>query len=65
MLSAANLTGMLGISVPCGFASGQPIGLHIMGRVHSDATLLAIALAYQSASQWSRRVPVRVLPEAR
>lgn len=62
MLSAANLTGMPGVSVPCGFVNGQPVGLHIMGPEHSDATVLAIAHAYERATEWWTRVPVRVLP---
>ncbi|GAA4045729.1 amidase [Arthrobacter methylotrophus] len=62
MLSPANLTGMPGISVPCGLASAQPVGLHIMGPERSDARVLAIAHAYERATQWHRNVPVRVLP---
>lgn len=64
MLSAANLTGMPAVSVPCGFANGQPVGLHIMGQQHADATVLAIAHAYESATQWHQQVPVHVLPLA-
>ncbi|MET4618603.1 aspartyl-tRNA(Asn)/glutamyl-tRNA(Gln) amidotransferase subunit A [Arthrobacter sp. 2762] len=63
MLSAANLTGMPGVSVPCGFANGQPIGLHIMGPEYTDATVLAIAQAYERATQWKGFVPVRTLPQ--
>lgn len=64
MLSAANLTGMPAVSVPCGFANGQPVGLHIMGQQHADATVLAIANAYERATQWHQQVPVHVLPLA-
>jgi Asp-tRNA(Asn)/Glu-tRNA(Gln) amidotransferase A subunit family amidase len=64
MLSAANLTGMPAVNLPCGFASGQPIGLHIMGLRHSDATVLGIAYAYEHAAPWAAAVPVRVLPSA-
>lgn len=62
MLSAANLTGMPGVSVPCGFADGQPVGLHIMGPEYSDATVLAIAQAYELATPWRTHVPVRQMP---
>ncbi|MFJ5956507.1 amidase [Paenarthrobacter sp. NPDC092416] len=62
MLSVANLTGMPGVSVPCGFASGQPIGMHIMGLKHSDATVLAIANVYEQAAPWRTWVPVKTLP---
>lgn len=63
MLSAANLTGMPGVSVPCGFSNGQPVGLHIMGPEHTDARVLAIAQAYEHATQWKGFVPVHMLPQ--
>ncbi len=63
MLSAANLTGMPGVSVPCGFVSRQPVGLHIMGPEYTDATVLAIAQAYERATQWKGFVPVHTLPQ--
>ncbi|WP_336857011.1 amidase family protein [Sinomonas albida] len=43
MLSPANLTGLPGVSVPCGLAEGQPVGLHLMGPAFSDGALLGIA----------------------
>ncbi|BCW34803.1 glutamyl-tRNA(Gln) amidotransferase subunit A [Arthrobacter sp. StoSoilA2] len=63
MLSAANLTGMPGVSIPCGFSNGQPVGLHIMGPEHADARVLAIAQAYERATQWKGFVPVHMLPQ--
>jgi aspartyl-tRNA(Asn)/glutamyl-tRNA(Gln) amidotransferase subunit A len=36
----ANLAGVPGISVPCGFSSGLPIGLQFVGRVFEEATLI-------------------------
>jgi Asp-tRNA(Asn)/Glu-tRNA(Gln) amidotransferase A subunit family amidase len=62
MLSPANLLGLPAVSVPCGLASGQPVGLHIMGREFEDARVLAIARAYEAASPWSSLVPVLELP---
>ncbi|UZX03183.1 amidase [Arthrobacter sp. CDRTa11] len=63
MLSPANLLGMPGLSVPCGFAGGHPVGLHLMGHEFADAQILAIALAYERAVPWRGHVPVRLLPE--
>jgi aspartyl-tRNA(Asn)/glutamyl-tRNA(Gln) amidotransferase subunit A len=46
----ANLTGIPGISVPCGLSSaGLPIGLQLLGPYWSEALLLRLAHAYQSA----------------
>lgn len=63
MLATANLTGMPAVSVPCGVAAGQPVGLHIMGPQFSDAKVLAIACSYQDAMPWRDEVPVHTLPE--
>jgi aspartyl-tRNA(Asn)/glutamyl-tRNA(Gln) amidotransferase subunit A len=47
-----------GISVPCGFSSsGLPIGMQLIGQPFKEAELLAIANAYDSAHDWSRRTP--------
>ena len=46
------------ISVPCGFTdAGLPVGLQITGPPHSDRTLLAIAGAYQTDTDWHRARP--------
>ncbi|MGC8878814.1 MAG: Asp-tRNA(Asn)/Glu-tRNA(Gln) amidotransferase subunit GatA [Anaerolineae bacterium] len=47
-----NLVGMCGISVPCGFADGLPVGLQLMGPPLGEAMLLRIAHAYQQRTEW-------------
>jgi len=55
----ANLAGIPGISVPCGLSSeGLPIGLQLLGPYWSEARLLQLAHAYQSAHPFSRRPQV-------
>jgi aspartyl-tRNA(Asn)/glutamyl-tRNA(Gln) amidotransferase subunit A len=60
---AANLAGICGISVPCGFstpgpeASALPIGLQLMGRPLGEADLLRAAAAYEGATDWHLRKP--------
>lgn len=54
----ANLTGDPAISIPCGFTrAGLPIGLQLMGAQWSEARLLAIALAYEDATEWHKQHP--------
>jgi aspartyl-tRNA(Asn)/glutamyl-tRNA(Gln) amidotransferase subunit A len=53
----ANLAGIPALSVPCGFASGLPIGLQIMGPVFSEARLLNAAHRYQKETEWHRSTP--------
>lgn len=43
----ANAAGLPGISVPCGFASGLPVGLQLVTREGGDDRLLALAAAFE------------------
>jgi len=55
---SANLAGVPGISVPCGFSGdGLPIGLQLLGKHFDEATLLAAADAYQQVTDWHARTP--------
>jgi aspartyl-tRNA(Asn)/glutamyl-tRNA(Gln) amidotransferase subunit A len=55
---SANLAGIPGISVPCGFtASGLPAGLQILGKAFAEETLLRIAYAYERAAEWYKKTP--------
>ena len=55
---AANLTGTPALSIPCGFTrDGRPIGLQLQGNHFSEARLVAVAHAYQQATDWHRRAP--------
>jgi aspartyl-tRNA(Asn)/glutamyl-tRNA(Gln) amidotransferase subunit A len=55
---SANLAGVPGISVNCGFTrTGLPIGLQILGRPFDEATILNAAHAYEQATPWTSRRP--------
>jgi len=55
----SNLTGLPAISIPCGFTQdGLPIGMQLIGPRWGEAKLLAIALAYEEATDWRNRHPV-------
>ena len=46
------------ISIPCGFSSsGMPIGLQIAGRHLREIDVLALAHAYEQATDWHETVP--------
>jgi aspartyl-tRNA(Asn)/glutamyl-tRNA(Gln) amidotransferase subunit A len=46
------------ISVPCGFTSdGLPIGIQIGGAPWAEPTVLALAHAYEQATEWHNRHP--------
>jgi aspartyl-tRNA(Asn)/glutamyl-tRNA(Gln) amidotransferase subunit A len=53
-----NLSGIPGVSVPCGFsATGLPIGLQLLGRPLDEARVLRAAYAYEQATSWRSRRP--------
>jgi aspartyl-tRNA(Asn)/glutamyl-tRNA(Gln) amidotransferase subunit A len=53
-----NLSGIPGVSVPCGFsAAGLPIGLQVLGRPLDEARVLRAAYAYEQATTWRSRRP--------
>jgi aspartyl-tRNA(Asn)/glutamyl-tRNA(Gln) amidotransferase subunit A len=55
---SANLAGIPGVCLPCGFTqSGLPIGLQLLGKPFDEATLLQVAFAYEQATEWHRRKP--------
>ena len=54
----ANLAGLPGMSLPCGFDSQNlPIGLQLVGNYFSEAKMLNIAHQYQRATDWHIRRP--------
>ena len=48
-----NIAGLPGISVPCGFSDGLPVGLQVIGRAFDEATVLRVADAYEQAAGFS------------
>ena len=54
----ANLTGHPAIAVPCGFTrEGLPVGLQLIGPKWGESKLLAIAFAFEQATNWHTRHP--------
>lgn len=47
-----NMAGLPGISLPCGFHEGLPIGLQLIGNLLDESTLLRAAHAYEQATEW-------------
>jgi aspartyl-tRNA(Asn)/glutamyl-tRNA(Gln) amidotransferase subunit A len=55
---SCNLTGMPGISIPCGFTkSGLPIGLQLMAPAFAEEKLLRVARMHEQATDWHTRRP--------
>jgi aspartyl-tRNA(Asn)/glutamyl-tRNA(Gln) amidotransferase subunit A len=55
---SVNLAGIPGISIPCGFTSGNlPIGLQLLGKHFDEEAILHAAFAYEQASEWHKKRP--------
>jgi aspartyl-tRNA(Asn)/glutamyl-tRNA(Gln) amidotransferase subunit A len=56
--TSANLAGICGINVPCGFAQIDnrqlPIGLQLLGKALDEARILQIAHAYEQSTDWHK-----------
>lgn len=52
-----NLAGVPGISIPCGFADGLPLGLQIIGKYFDEATIYRVAHAYEQATSFHKQTP--------
>ncbi len=52
-----NIAGLPGLSVPCGFSNGLPVGMQLIGPHFSEETLLRTAHAYETATEWSSARP--------
>jgi aspartyl-tRNA(Asn)/glutamyl-tRNA(Gln) amidotransferase subunit A len=56
---SVNLSGMCGISVPCGFdREGLPIGLQLIGPNLGEEGILRAAYAYEQCTEWHLRRPL-------
>jgi len=56
-----DIYGLPTISIPCGFSkAGLPIGLQISGPHFGEQKVLALAHAYEQATDWHTRRPAMV-----
>ena len=57
---SANLAGICGVSVPCGFTRSPklPIGLQFLGKPFGEETILRVAHAYEQSTSWHKEKPV-------
>jgi len=50
-----NLAGLPGISIPCGFVAGLPVGMQIIGKPLAEATIIQAAYAFEQANDYHTR----------
>ncbi len=55
-----NLAGLPGLSIPCGVSkTNLPIGLQLIGKPFDEGTILNVGYAYEQATEWTTRIPVK------
>ena len=55
---SANLAGLPGMSIPCGFSKeGLPIGLQLMGKHFAEEMLLKVAYNFEQATEFHKKRP--------
>ncbi len=59
-LTITNLTGHPVVILPCGFSNGMPRGLSFLGNLYDEATILAVAHAYEQATPWHTMHPIKM-----
>ena len=52
-----NLAGLSGMSLPCGFVDGLPVGFQILGGPLAEDVILRVGYAYEQATDWHLRHP--------
>lgn len=52
-----SLAGIPGLSVPCGFSDGLPVGMHILGKYMDEDTILAVGEVYEQNTEWHNERP--------
>ena len=57
---SANLVGIPGISIPCGFVEGLPVGLQLLGPPLDEPMLLRVADAYQRRTDHHSQRPTEL-----
>ncbi len=54
----ASLAGIPGLSVPCGFSDGMPVGLQILGKYMDEETILNVGEVYEQNTSWREEKPL-------
>lgn len=49
-----NMAGLPGISIPCGFADGMPVGMQLIGKVLDEATVLRAAYSFEQSTEFHK-----------
>jgi aspartyl-tRNA(Asn)/glutamyl-tRNA(Gln) amidotransferase subunit A len=57
LVPAGNLAGLPALCLPCGFVSGLPVAVQLVGRPFTENLLLSVGTQFQKATTWHRQRP--------
>ncbi len=57
LIEPSSIAGLPGISVPCGFVKGLPVGMQLVGPMWSENLILDTAQEYEQATEWHKQKP--------
>ncbi len=57
---STNLAGLPGLSMPCGFDNGMPVGAQLIGPAFQESRILSVAHRYQQATNFHRALPTSI-----
>ena len=49
-----NMAGLPGISIPCGFVDGMPVGMQLIGKILDEETILRAAYTFEQATGYHK-----------
>ena len=49
-----NMAGLPGISIPCGFVDGMPVGMQLIGKILDEETILRAAYTFEQATEYHK-----------
>lgn len=55
----ASMSGIPSLAMSCGFSEGLPVGIQIMGPQFSETKILSVAYAFQQATDFHTKFPLR------
>ncbi|MEA1961656.1 MAG: Asp-tRNA(Asn)/Glu-tRNA(Gln) amidotransferase subunit GatA [Bacillota bacterium] len=53
-----NLAGLPGMSIPCGFVEGLPVGMQLIGKAFDEGSIFRAAYAYEQNTDFHKAKPV-------
>ncbi len=62
LIQASNLAGLPGLTIPCGFVNGLPIGIQIVGPPFSENRVIAFGREFQKRSDFHKQHPSAITP---